>query len=63
MVNSPGGDYQQLPTYYQLDLRAERRFVFDRFVMDVYVDIANVTIDPEVLQLDYVYTSPPDAEA
>src|SRR6185312_4373506 len=31
-----GGTYQQLPTYYQLDLRAERRFVFDRFVMDVY---------------------------
>ena len=59
VVNSPGGDYQELPTYYQLDLRAERRFVFDRFVMDVYADFANVTLDPEVLQLDYVYTSTP----
>ena len=59
VVNSPGGDYQQLPTYYQLDLRGERRFVFDRFVMDVYADFANVTLDPEVLQLDYVYTSTP----
>jgi hypothetical protein len=49
------GDYQQLPTYYQIDLRAERRFVFDRFVMDVYVDLANVTRNPEVLQLDAVY--------
>ncbi len=49
------GDYQQLPTYYQLDLRAERRFVFDRFVMDVYADFANVTHDTEVLQLDSVY--------
>jgi hypothetical protein len=47
-----GGEYQELPTYYQIDLRAERRFVFDRFVMDVYVDLANVTRNPEVLQVD-----------
>jgi hypothetical protein len=57
VVNSPGGDYQQLPTYYQLDLRVERRFVFDRFVMDVYADVANVTNNSEVLQLDYVYAA------
>ncbi|HEY4392640.1 MAG TPA: TonB-dependent receptor [Polyangia bacterium] len=57
VVQSPGGDYQQLPTYYQIDLRAERRFVFDRFVMDVYVDVANVTDNTEVLQLDYVNTA------
>jgi outer membrane receptor protein involved in Fe transport len=49
------GEYQELPTYYQIDLRAERRFVFDRFVMDVYADFANVTLEPEVLQLDAVY--------
>ena len=52
-----GGVYEQLPTYYQLDLRAERRFVFDRFVMDVYADIANVTDDTEVLQLDAANSS------
>jgi hypothetical protein len=57
VVHSPGGDYQQLPTYYQIDLRAERRFIFDRFVMDVYADIANVTDNTEVLQLDYVYAA------
>ena len=49
-----GGAYQELPTYYQIDLRAERRFVFDRFVMDVYADFANVTRNPEVLQVDAV---------
>jgi hypothetical protein len=53
-----GGAYQQLPTYYQIDLRAERRFVFDRFVMDVYADFANVTLEPEVLQLDAVNEGP-----
>ena len=47
-----GGIYQQLPAYYQIDLRAERRFIFDRFVMDVYADLANVTRDNEVLQLN-----------
>jgi hypothetical protein len=57
VIGSPGGDYQQLPAYYQIDLRAERRFVFDRFVMDLYADFANVTLDPEVLQLDAVYDS------
>ena len=50
-----GGEYRELPIYYQIDLRAERRFVFDRFVMDLYADFANVTLDPEVLQLDAVY--------
>jgi hypothetical protein len=54
------GDYQQLPTYYQIDLRAERRFVFDRFVMDLYADFANVTLEPEVLQLDAVYNGYPN---
>ena len=54
-----GGEYQELPAYYQIDLRAERRFVFDRFVMDVYADLANVTRNPEVLQLDAVNDSSP----
>jgi hypothetical protein len=54
-VVGSGGDYQQLPTFYDLDLRVDRRFVFDRFLMDVYADFANVTLEPEVLQLDAVY--------
>jgi hypothetical protein len=46
-----GGQYQQLPDFYQLDLRAERRFVLDRFLLDVYADVANVTRKSEVVQL------------
>ncbi|HEX3906084.1 MAG TPA: TonB-dependent receptor plug domain-containing protein [Polyangia bacterium] len=56
-VVGSGGDYQELPAFYEIDLHAGRRFVFDRFVMDVYADFANVTLDPEVLQLDAVYGS------
>jgi hypothetical protein len=46
------GQYQQLPDFYQLDLRAERHFVLDRFLLDVYADVANVTRTREVVQLD-----------
>ena len=51
------GEYQQLPIHYQIDLRAERHFVFDRFTMDLYADVANATYDPEVLQLTATYDS------
>ena len=56
VINSPDGLYQQLPTYYQIDLRAERRFVFDRFIMDLYADFENITLDREVVQLQSVAT-------
>lgn len=44
-------DYQRLPTFYQLDLRADKRFVFDRYVLDVYVEAVNVTRTREVFDL------------
>ncbi len=56
VIDSPVGAYQQLPLYYQVDLRAERRFVFDRFVLDLYADFENVTLNPEVLQLESAST-------
>jgi hypothetical protein len=46
-----GGQYQPLPAFFQLDLRADRRFVFDRFVLDVFADFANATLSREVVQL------------
>jgi len=45
----------QLPNYYQLDLRIERRFVFDRFILTAYFDFANATVNNELVQ--YVQTS------
>jgi hypothetical protein len=50
-VIGSGGEYQQLPAFYQLDLRAERRIVFDRFVMSLYADFANTTLTREVVQV------------
>jgi hypothetical protein len=49
-----GGEYRELPAFYQLDLRADRRFVFDRFTLDFYVDLGNATLTREVVQLDSI---------
>lgn len=50
IINS-GGTHRQLPAFYDLDLRAERRFVFDRFILDAYIDLGNVTLTRQVVQL------------
>lgn len=41
-------EFQRLPTFYQLDLRAERRYVFDRFILDVYAELVNATMTRQV---------------
>ena len=46
-----GGAYEDLPPFYQLDLRVERRIVFDRFVMSIFADFANATLTREVVQV------------
>ena len=46
---------QRLPDFFQLDVRVDKRFVFDAWTLVVYVDVQNVTNqqNPEgaVLQL------------
>jgi hypothetical protein len=44
----------EAPAYYQIDLRAERAFVFDRFIVKLFLDVANVTYNRELIQ--YVST-------
>jgi len=43
--------FVRLPTYYQIDLRAERRFLFDRFAMDVYLEVVNCSLSRQVFNL------------
>jgi hypothetical protein len=40
--------YQRLPAFHQLDLRADKRMVFDRYILTVYVELGNVTLTKEV---------------
>ncbi len=44
-------DYRRLPSYTQLDLRVDREFVFDRFLLDVYVEVINATRSAEVFDI------------
>lgn len=53
--DNPGPpDYRRLPTFYQLDIRIDKRFVFDRFVLDVYVEAVNATLTKQVFDVKRV---------
>jgi hypothetical protein len=44
-------EFARLPAFYQLDLRVDRRFVLDRFVIDLYLELVNSTLTPQVTGL------------
>jgi hypothetical protein len=44
-------DYIHLPGFPQLDLRCDKRFVFDKFVMDAYLELVNSTLSREVFDV------------
>jgi hypothetical protein len=44
-------DYLRLPPFFQLDLRVDKRFVFDRFVLSAYIELVNTTLSREVFDL------------
>jgi hypothetical protein len=52
-------DYYRLPSFWQLDLRAARRVVFDRATMEFFVELGNVTLTPEVVALQRITDSGP----
>ena len=43
--------YINLPSFTQLDLRADKRFLFDNFILDVYVELVNSTLSREVFEI------------
>ncbi|MBZ4413167.1 TonB-dependent receptor [Myxococcus sp. XM-1-1-1] len=49
------GAVDRLPSFFRLDFRASRTLVFDSFLLDVYLDVFNVTARSEVLTRDYGY--------
>jgi hypothetical protein len=44
---------ERLPDFYQLDFRAERRFLFNTWKMNFYIDILNVLNTQNVTDYDY----------
>ncbi|MFP2923964.1 hypothetical protein ACLESO_01855 [Pyxidicoccus sp. 3LG] len=50
----------RLPTFFRLDFRASRTLVFDKFLLDIYLDVFNVTARREVLYQEYDYGASDD---
>jgi hypothetical protein len=44
-------EYARLPPFQQLDLRVDRRFVLDRFTLEVYLELVNATFSQQVVGL------------
>jgi len=44
-------NYIQLPGFPQLDLRCDKRFIFDSFVMEAYLELVNSTLSREVFDV------------
>jgi hypothetical protein len=54
--NAAGETFQRLPPFYQIDLRCDRRFLFEKFALDGYVELVNATLSRQVVGL--VQSSP-----
>ena len=42
------GEYLRLPAFWQIDLRADKRMVFDRSTWDIYIELGNATFNQQV---------------
>jgi hypothetical protein len=56
LYDTGGDQYQRLPAYYQLDLRADRRILYDKFTLDLYAELENATFDRQVYSITQIYT-------
>ena len=43
--------YGKLPDFYQVDLRFDRRWVFDRYTLDFYLELINTTLTQQVFDM------------
>ncbi len=49
MILDANGHIERLPPYVRLDLRVAKTWSFDRFRVEAYLDVFNVTASEEVL--------------
>ena len=47
-------EYQRLPAFWQVDLRADKRMIFDRYRLDLFLELANATLTRQVTALEPV---------
>jgi hypothetical protein len=48
VYNVGGAVFDRLPTFYQVDLRIDRRVVYDRFIFNFYIELVNATLNRHV---------------
>jgi hypothetical protein len=46
-----GDPYQRLPSYYQVDLRFDRPYFYDKFTLNFYAEIVNATLNKQVYSI------------
>jgi hypothetical protein len=56
VTDSTGEHFQRLPSFYQVDLRVDRRFIYDKFLLNFYVELVNATLSRQVYALTSSYT-------
>jgi hypothetical protein len=49
--NAQGERFVRLPAFYEIDLRVDRRFLFDKFALDLYLELVNATLNRQVVGL------------
>jgi hypothetical protein len=45
-------EFDRLPPFYQFDVRLDRRFIFDRYRLDLYAEVVNTTLSRQTVSLD-----------
>jgi hypothetical protein len=52
LVDGSGGEtFMRLPSFFQIDLRCDHRFLLDKFTIDAYVELVNATLSRQVTGL------------
>jgi hypothetical protein len=51
VAGGEGAVFDRVPPFYQIDLRAERRYIFERFSLDVYFELVNATFSRQTFSL------------
>jgi Carboxypeptidase regulatory-like domain len=63
LVKGAGGEvFQRLPPFFQLDLRCDRRVLYNRFTLDVYAELVNATLSQQVFGLTQTTADGPPTE-
>ena len=64
LVSDASADtFVRLPSFFQIDLRVDRRFLFDKFSLDGYFELVNATLSRQVTGLSYTGTEMPSQDS